>query len=323
MSPNRSAAGGRRAARVLVALAAATACLGAVVAYAATRPAGGQGGLGEKRSVQPPTAAADQGQGKGGSEARKPSSPSPSRRERLLTPQLLETPPQATAATEVQFRFHVPPRKPPGPAPTTPGPTPAPETSLRRFQCRIDGSDWGDCSSPYLLSGLAPGSHRFAVRAFNREGRAGETADFSWQQTQPAMADAPARAEATQPETKPEPRPQQFSIAALEQPEDLLPGFPPRPIPVRISNPNPVAIEVTALSVAIGEAPADCGAENFQLQPASASPVEPVLVPAEGSADLPTAGIAAPTIQMLNLPIEQDACLEAEIPLVFSGEAQG
>jgi hypothetical protein len=325
MSPSRSASGRRRAVRVLVALAAATACLGAVVAYAATRPAGGQGGLGEKRAVKPPTAAGGrdqgQGQGNGGSATTPPTEP---RRERLLRPQLLETPPQETAAAEVQFRFHVPSRKPPGPPQKAPGPAPAPETSLRRFQCRVDGSDWGNCSSPYLLPGLVPGSHRFAVRAFNREGRAGETVDFSWQQTQPAAVITPAGPETPQPEgKKPDSEPQKFSIAALEEPEDLLPGLPPRPIPVRISNPNSVAIEVTSLTVAIGNAPADCGAENFALQPASASPTEPVPVPAEGSVDLPTATIAAPTIQMLNLPVEQDACQEAEIPLVFGGEAQG
>lgn len=330
MSPHRSAAGRRRAARVLVALAAATACLGAVVAYAASRPAGDQRGLGEQRAVQPPAASAGQGQdqdpgkGKAEGEAMPPSSP---RRERLLRPLLLETPPQTTAASDVQFRFNVPPRKPPAPtpAPASPGAAAAPETSSRRFQCRLDGSNWDECSSPYRLTGLGPGSHRFAVRVFNREGRSGEATEFSWQQTEPPPAASPPREQASQSEPKPEPepQPQRFSIAALEEPKDLFPGLPPRPIPVRISNPNPVAIEVAALTVAIGEAPGDCAAENFVLQPASASPAEPVTVPAEGSVDLPTAAIAAPTIQMLNLPVDQDACQEAAIPLLFSGEALG
>lgn len=318
MSPYRSAVGRRRTAKALVALVAATACLGAVVAYAASRPAGGQSRLGEKRAVQPPTAAAGQSQGQPEGEATPPSS----RRERLLRPQLLETPPQATAATEAQFRFRVPPRRPTSPAPASPGSPAAPEPAPRRFECRVDHGDWDECNSPYRLAGLVPGSHRFAVRAFNREGRAGEIVDFSWEQTAAPLA---ASEKATQPSTQPQeqPQPQKFSITALEQPENLLPGFAPRPIPVRISNPNPVAIEVTALSVAIGDAPADCGAENFALQPASASPAEPIPVPAEGSVDLPTATITAPTIQMLNLPVEQDACQEAAIPLVFSGEAQG
>ncbi|HEY2715987.1 MAG TPA: hypothetical protein VGI73_07190 [Solirubrobacterales bacterium] len=315
-------------ARVIVALVAATACLGAVVAYAATRPPRDQRGLGEIHAVKPPAAPGgkDQGRVQGQSQGSTETTPAP-RRGRLLRPQLLETPPAETAATEVQLRFNVPPRKPPVPPPASPGSTPAPppETSTRHFQCRLDGSDWADCSSPYRLTGMVPGSHRFVVRVFNREGRVGEAVEFSWQQTQPPQSEAPTREEAaaTEPSEKPQLQPQRFSIAALEEPEGLLPGFPSQPIPVRISNPNPVAIEVTSLTVAIGEAPADCGAENFALQPASASPSQPVRVPAESSVDLPTATIAAPAIQMLDLPVEQDACRNAEIPLVFSGEARG
>jgi hypothetical protein len=163
---------------------------------------------------------------------------------------------------------------------------------------------------------LTPGSHRFAVRVFNRENRAGEPAGFSWLiQTPPE----PPR----QPAQNPPAEPQQFSIEALREPEDLLPGFPPQSIPVRITNPNSVAIEVTEVTVAIGDAPADCPAENFELTPAGASPAEPVPVPPGSSVDLPAAGIEAPAIRMLDLPIEQDACQEAEIPLVFSGEARG
>jgi len=319
MSPSRSATGRRRVARVLIALAAATACLGAVVAYAASRPSGDQGGLGGKRAVQPPTAASGQGPGTGQKESGTTAPRPPSRRERLLRPVLLETPPQATADADVQLRFHVPPRKPAGPAPTSPGPAPAPETSTRRFQCRLDESEWSDCTSPLLLTGLTVRSHRFVVRVFNREGRVGETTETSWQQTQPPATPPPSKMEAKHPA----PEPQEFSIAALEAPEDLYPGLPPRPIPVRISNPNSVAIEVTALRAAIEGAPADCAADNFQLQPSSASPAEPVSVPPESSVDLPTATIAAPTIEMLDLPVEQDACRGAEIPLVFSGEAQG
>jgi hypothetical protein len=47
------------------------------------------------------------------------------------------------------------------------------------------------------------------------------------------------------------------------------------------------------------------------------------MVPAEGSASLPSATVSAPTIAMLNLPVNQDACQGVEIPLDFAGEAQG
>ena len=81
---------------------------------------------------------------------------------------------------------------------------------------------------------------------------------------------------------------------------------------------------ITAITVAIDDPPANCSAENFELSPAGLSPEAPLVVPANGTADLPTDdGLEAPAIQMLNLPVEQDACRGTEIPLVFSGEAQG
>jgi hypothetical protein len=293
MSPFSNAGGRWRAARVLVAMAAAMACLGAAVAYAATRPAGGH------------------------RQARQPQSS-----ERLWTPELIEAPAETTSASEPQFRFHVKPRKP-STQPSTGGPEAAePETPTRRFQCRVDGGDWIGCRSPYRLSGLAPGSHRFAVRVFNRENRVGEPVAVSWQQITVPVSDPPPLPAPPEP-AEPVAPPKQFSIAALAEPENLYPGFPPTAIPVRITNPNSVPIEVTALSVAIGEAPATCAAENFELTPAGASPTEPVQVPAGGSVDLPTATVEAPSIRMLNLPVDQDACQELQVPLVFSGEAQG
>lgn len=321
LSPSRKAAGRLRAARVVIALAAAMACAGAVVAYAASRPGGAQQGLGEQRAVQQPASSTPGGEG---APAAKESP------ERLLRPRLLEVPAETTADSDPQFRFHVPSRKPPAstpPQPVQPGEAPV-QTSSRRFQCRFDGADWSECQSPYRLAGLAPGSHHFAVRALNREERAGEAVDFDWRQTSPPdlaparSTDPPARDEAA-PERNQEVEPKPFSIVALREPKDLYPGLTPTPIPVRVSNPNEVAIEVTAITVAIDGAPADCAAGNFALTPASASPENPLVVPADSSVELPAAGTEAPAIRMLDLPVEQDACRGAEIPLVFSGEAQG
>lgn len=312
MSPGRIAAGRRRAAGAFIALAVATACIGAVVAYAATRPSGGQQGIGEQRAVQQPSGSAPGNPG--GQDV-------PPRKDRLLRPRLIEVPPEATAASDVQFRFHVQPRKPPStsPPPAEPGQPPV-EISSRRFQCRIDGETWSDCQSPYRLADLAPGSHHFAVRVFNREDRAGEPVAYDWRQTTPALAPPQA---ATAPAVSGEAEPKQFTVAALRDPEDLYPGLAPTPIPVRVANPNDVPIAVTAITVAVGEAPEDCGAENFELTPAGLSPEAPLVVPANGTADLPSEGLEAPAIRMLDLPLEQDACRGAEIPLVFGGEARG
>jgi hypothetical protein len=215
----------------------------------------------------------------------------------------------------VQFRFNIPPRPPvravPAPDPWKAEPAP----QRRQFQCRLDDGGWDDCRSPHILAGLAPGEHHFAVRGLSPVGRPGQAAHYDWLQLEP-------------PATPPQPPaapPQQFSIepqaGALT---DLLPGEPAQELPLLITNPNSGPIEVTSITVALSPAPADCPSDpNFVLVPSSVSPQAPLVVPANGSAALPTATATAPTIAMLDLPVNQNACQGAELPLVFSGEAHG
>src|SRR6476646_6071160 len=124
--------GSSRAARAIIALAAAVACLGSV-AYAATRSDG--------KHSKP---------GKGKSPVRAKSQ-APSQ------PRFIEVPPATVVGGGYQFRFHVPPPAQPGtgrPAPTRPVP---PATRWRRFECRVDGDEWANCSSPLVLPGLDAG----------------------------------------------------------------------------------------------------------------------------------------------------------------------
>jgi hypothetical protein len=166
------------------------------------------------------------------------------------------------------------------------------------------------CSSPYRLTGLALGRHSFDVRALSRAGRAGPASSHSWRQIEP-------------PPTQSEVDPQPFSIELQDELEELYPGHPPQPLAVRVTNPNSVAIEVTSLSAAVAEESHACPAENFALTPSSVSPAAPLAIPAGASATLPTAAISAPTIAMLNLPVDQNPCQGAAVPLVFDGEAHG
>jgi len=271
-----------------------SACL-VTVAYAATHPGRTAPGLAGGKPV-------GAGPGHGGD-----ASPG-AEQERLLRPRFIEYPEVTSVAPEPQFRFHVPPRqqqlRPSSPSP--PGPTRRP----RPFQCRLDNSGWRDCSSPERLTGLAPGLHSFAVRARNRAGRAGPAVSYSWRQAEPPS-------QQDRGDAKP------FSIELLGELEALHPGFPPQEMPVLIVNPNPVPIAVTSITVAIeGDSPG-CSAENFAVTPSSASPTTPLTVPAGGSVSLPTATTSGPTIAMLNLAANQDACQGAEIPLAFAGEAHG
>lgn len=269
--------GRRRATRALVALVVAVACLGSV-AYATTlsergRPHG-------KKSKHP---ARGQGQ-------------------RPPRPRFIEVPASGGIEPDSQFRFHVAPperrTEVPGPGPGAP-----PQAQWRLFECRFDEDDWEGCASPYLVRGIKPGEHSFAVRALNRRGLSGAVAHYRWALLEP----------------------QDFSIVPLTgELEELMPGEPPRQLPVRVDNPNPEPIEVTSLTVAVTPEARDCsGDPNFAAIPSNLSPAAPLVVPAGGSVGLPTGGATAPAVAMRELPVDQNACQGATVRLDFSGEARG
>lgn len=234
--------------------------------------------------------------------------------EKLPRASFVEYPEATATVAEPHFRFHVAPRAPHRRPPSQPGPSrSAPEPPQRRFQCRLDGGEWRPCSSPLRLVALGPGEHYFAVRAFTRDGRPGPAVGRAWRQLDPPL-----------PRREPEPLdPKPFTVESRAPLEDLYPGHPAQQLPVLLTNPNPVPIEVTSLTVAIGGEPPNCAAENFELTPSSASPATPLPLPPGSSVSLPSATVSAPSIAMLNLPVNQDACRGAEIPLVFGGEARG
>lgn len=217
-------------------------------------------------------------------------------------PRFIEVPSTGGLASEVQFRFHVapPPQRPVRGKPGTPS---APAVRWRRFECRFEGGDWSGCSSPYGIRGLEPGDHAFAVRALNRRGLPGLAAHYRWAQLEPKG----------------------FTIDSdTSSLEDLMPGAPPQQLPLSIGNPNPVPIEVTALTVAVSPDPPGCPADpNFAVTPSDLSPSAALVIPAGGTASLPSAAASAPTLALRELSSDQNACQGATVELVFSGEARG
>jgi len=53
-------------------------------------------------------------------------------------------------------------------------------TSGVRFQCRVDGSAFSTCKSPYTVYGALPDNHVFEVRAIDSAGQVGATAKRTW-----------------------------------------------------------------------------------------------------------------------------------------------
>jgi hypothetical protein len=217
-------------------------------------------------------------------------------------PRFIEVPPSGGLASEVQFRFHVaaPPQRPVRGKSGAPS---APPARWRRFECRFEGGEWSGCSSPHVISGLEPGDHALAVRALNRRGLPGQAAHYRWAQLEPKG----------------------FTIDSdTSTLEDLMPGAPAQELPLRIGNPNPEPIEVTALTVAVSPDPSGCPADpNFAVTPASLSPSAPLVIPAGGTASLPSAAAGAPTLALRELSSDQNACQGATVQLVFNGEARG
>lgn len=172
-----------------------------------------------------------------------------------------------------------------------------------RFRCRLDRERWQACRPPVSLDGLTPGRHSFSVRALNRRGTPSRPARFRW----------------TRLEEK------DFSIVPdLAGLKALYPGAPPLALPLTVSNPNDTPILVTSLRVSVAADPSECsGAENLALVQSSASISTPLRVPGGGSARVPTARVAAPTIQLRDLPVNQDACQGARFQLEFTGSAHG
>jgi hypothetical protein len=193
------------------------------------------------------------------------------------------------------------------------------------------------CKPTTKLTGgpLSQGPHTFRVRARRRGGRPSAPASYAWTIEAPAApgAPVPSSPSPTTPPTSPTSPPPSppnsppypveghgFSISTVGGGGELYPGGPPETIPLTLYNPNDEALEVTSLTVAVSKSPAGCdAATNLRLTQSNVSAEQPLIVPANGSATLPAQGVSAPTVQLLELPSNQDACKGVSFTLRYSG----
>jgi hypothetical protein len=167
------------------------------------------------------------------------------------------------------------------------------------LRCRIDLKALKDCDTTVTYRGIAAGSHTFYVQA-RRRGRVFAHAGYSWTVLEPKPFTVVPRFAGIGP---------------------LFPGAAPSAIPVVVSNPNSIAITVTALRVTADGGPTGCDPDANLALTAPALPPGKLQIPAHGSVALPSAAIAAPTIALRELPVDQDACKGASFDLSFSGSA--
>jgi hypothetical protein len=169
------------------------------------------------------------------------------------------------------------------------------------YECRLD-NDWSVCATPKTYTGLDADRHTFSVRAVDAAGNRSTPATFTWTITRATNRD--------------------FTITGSAG-GLLYPGAPARAIALTLTNPNSVAIYVTSLQVTVASSsrPGCSAATNLALTQSNVSSAAPARVPAGGSVTLPVQGVSAPTIRMVNLPVNQDACKNASFALSYSGSA--
>lgn len=172
--------------------------------------------------------------------------------------------------------------------------------------CRRDGTRFERCTSPTSYGSLSLGTHTFQVQARDAVGNTSAAATYSWTIVK----------EVTEAAGKP------FTVAGNAS-GPLAPGVT-RSLAITLSNPNGVAITVTALSasVAAGSSNAGCdGPTNLQLTQSNISEANPLAIPANGHVTLPSGAVTAPQVLMKDLPVNQDACKGASFTFIYSGSA--
>jgi hypothetical protein len=172
--------------------------------------------------------------------------------------------------------------------------------------CRRDSARFERCTSPTSYASLSLGQHTFQVQARDAVGNTSAAVTYSWTIVKEVV------------ETAGKP----FTVSGNAS-GALAPGVT-RSLAITLSNPNNVAITVTALgaSVAPGSSNAGCdGPANLQLTQSNISAANPLAIPANGHVTLPSSAVSAPQVLMKDLPVNQDACKGASFTFTYSGSA--
>jgi hypothetical protein len=165
---------------------------------------------------------------------------------------------------------------------------------LAGLRCKLDGSRERACASRVVYRRLGLGTHHFGVRVRGHRGRGSRVRRFAWRvvEEQTGLAVTfPGDEDAT-------------NASGTE----LYPGAQGRTIALRLSNPNGYPIFVTSLTVAVTDTPAGCGRENFDVTQPDVSDARPLSVSAYSSITLPAGDVSAPSLRLLDLPVNQDPC---------------
>ena len=158
-------------------------------------------------------------------------SPAGKREDGPPRPRFIEVPSSGGILTDVQFRFHV--ASPPQPA-GRPGPGPGPGPRRRPGGAASSAGSKAATGAPAPPPSASPASSRATTPS-------------------PSAPSTAAASAAPRPTTagRSSSRRSSPSTPWSDSLEELMPGAPALQLPVRIGNPNPAPIEVTALTVTV------------------------------------------------------------------------
>lgn len=193
--------------------------------------------------------------------------------------------------------------------------TSQPASDVARYECATENGPFATqvksqggpakpCVSPltYAVATTSNGRHQFGLRAYDHVGNVTQIT-YGWKVAAGSIQD--------------------FSISG-DAVDLLYPGAPGRPIALKLTNPNSIAIVVTDVQVKVAaSSSAACRPiTNVAVTQSDVSAMRPVRIAAGASVTLPAQGVAAPKIQMLNLSTNQDACKNATFSLSYNGSAR-
>jgi hypothetical protein len=173
------------------------------------------------------------------------------------------------------------------------------------FLCSRDRARAKACKSPIVYPSNGRGEHTFVVQAKDGAGNVSGTTTYKWSVVK-----------------KLEESGKPFSVAGSAT-GPLAPGFS-SPLALTVTNPNNVAITVTDLKVSVATASSKAGCEgpaNLALTQSNISAANPLVVPANGHASVPSGAVSAASVLMKDLSTNQDACKNASFTFNYSGSA--
>jgi hypothetical protein len=170
---------------------------------------------------------------------------------------------------------------------------------LAGLRCKLDVSGERACARRVVYQRLGLGTHHFGVRVRGHRGRASRVRRFAWR-----IVEEQTGLSVTLPGDE--------GPTNASGPE-LYPGAPGRTIALRLTNPNGYPIFVTSVTVAVTDTPAGCGRENFDVTQPGVSDARPLPVSASSSITLPAGDVSAPSVRLLDLPVNQDPCKSVRV----------